>query len=218
MLLANSTGAVSFVFVVNNAANIKYQNCGFYLGGSTGFYNFYGSKGWNTLAVKLVVKYVNTSGESATFTLSETELETKLSDTAYSNNAGYNSGRWTEAIIAFSFNDDGTISVLYDDMEMYKATISDWQSWDWENEFEVSYKSTGIVQYGPLQNHDRVTIVNDAITLQDLADYYNYIKLTKPATGIAAQDAIYMQPGDEVKLYAQAAPEGTADTIKVEIC
>lgn len=217
MLLANSTGAVSFVFVVNNAVNISYGNCGYYLGQSTGFYNFFGSKGWNTLAVKLGVKYVNTSGESATFTLSETELETKLSDTAYSNDAEYNSGRWTEAIIAFSFNADGTISVLYDDMEMYKATISDWQSWDWENEFEVAYKSTEIVWYEALQNHDRVTIVNDAITLQDLADYYNYIKLTKPATGIAAQDAIYMQPGDEVKLYAQAAPEGTADTIKVEI-
>ena len=210
MLLANSTGAVSFVFVVNNN-KIAFQNCSYYLGNSTGFYNFYGSKGWDSLAVKLGVHYVNTSGESATFTLSKTELETKLSDTAYKN------GRWTEAIIAFSFNADGTISVLYDDMEMYKATISDWQSWDWENEFAVSYKSTHILPYGTLQNHDRVTIVNDAITLQDLADYYNYIKLTKPATGIAAQDAIYMQPGDEVKLYAQAAPEGTADTIKVEI-
>lgn len=217
MLLANSTGAVSFVFVVNNAADIRSQNCGYYIGASTGFYNVYGSKSWNTLAVKLGVKYVNTSGESATFTLSATELETKLSDTAYSNNAEYNSGRWTEAIIAFSFNADGTISVLYDDMEMYKATISDWQSWDWENEFAVSYESAGIVRYGPLQNHDRVTIVNDAITLQDLADYYNYIKLTKPATSIAAQDAIYMQPGDEVKLYAKASPDGTADTIKAEI-
>lgn len=210
MLLANSTGAVSFVFVVNNAAKIGFQNCRYYLG-ETGFYNFFGTKGWESLGVKLGVKYVNTSGESATFTLSETELETKLSDTAYE------AGRWTEKIIAFSFNADGTISVLYDDMEMYKATISDWQSWDWENEFEVSYKSTGIVNYSPLQNHDRVTIVNDAITLQDLADYYNYIKLTKPATGIAAQDAIYMQPGDEVKLYAKASPDRTADTIKAEI-
>lgn len=217
MLLANSTGAVSFVFVVNNAANISSQNCSYYLGSSTGFYNLYGSNGWDSLAVKLGVKYVNTSGESATFTLSKTELETKLSDTAYSNDARYNSGRWTEAIIAFSFNADGTISVLYDDMEMYKATISDWQSWDWENEFEVSFKSTWIVNYGVLQNHDRVTIVNDAITLQDLAYYYNYIKLTKPATGIAAQDAIYMQPGDEVKLYAKASPDGTADTIKAKI-
>lgn len=212
MLLANSTGAVSFVFVTKcPSPGISMGTSDQYLGSTTGFFGFFGSNGWDSLAVKLGVKYVNTSGESATFTLSKTELETKYSETAYEN------GRWTEKIVAFSFNADGTISVLYDDMEMYKATISDWQSWDWENEFEVSFKSTWIVNYGALQNHDRVMIVNDAITLQDLADYYNYIKLTKPATGIAAQDAIYMQPGDEVKLYAKASPDGTADTIKAEI-
>lgn len=212
MLLANSTGAVSFVFVTKSPKpGISHGTSDEYLGSTTGFFGFFGSNGWDSLAVKLGVKYVNTSGESATFTLSKTELETKYSETAYKN------GRWTEQIVAFSFNADGTISVLYDDMEMYKATISDWQSWDWENEFEVSYNSTWIVKYAAMQNHDRVTIVNDAITLQDLADYYNYIKLTKPATGIAAQDAIYMQPGDEVKLYAKASPDGTADTIKAKI-
>ena len=211
MLLANSTGAVSFVFVIKPEKGINAGVSNRYLGSSCGLYSFYGTNGWQSIAVKLGVKYVNTAGESVTFTLGQTELEIKSSETAF------DSGRWTEKIVAFSFNADGTISVLYGDMEMYKATISDWQSWDWENEFAVSHTSTGILTYDALKSHDRVTIVNDAITLQDLADYYNYIKLTKPATGIAAQDAIYMQPGDEVKLYAKASPDGTADTIKAKI-
>ena len=211
MLLANSTGAVSFVFVIKPEKGIDAGVSTTYLGHSCGLYSFYGTNGWQSIAVKLGVKYVNTAGESVTFTLGQTELEIKSSETAF------DSGRWTEKIVAFSFNADGTISVLYGDMEMYKATISDWQSWDWENEFAVSHTSTWILIYDALKSHDRVTIVNDAITLQDLADYYNYIKLTKPATGIAAQDAIYMQPGDEVKLYAKASPDGTADTIKAKI-
>ena len=211
MLLANSTGAVSFVFVTKPESGIGQGRSDTYLNSTCGLYGFYGTKGWESIAVKLGVKYVNTAGESVTFTLNQTELETKYSETAFGG------GRWTEQIVVFSFNSDGTISVLYDDMEMYKATISDWQSWDWGSEFAPVYNSTSILSYGALQNHNRVTIVNDTVTLQDLADYYNYIKLTKPATGIKSQDAIYLQQGDAVKLYAAASPVGTADTIKAKI-
>ena len=62
MLLANSTGAVSFVFVTKSPnPGISQGTSDAYLGSTTGLFRFYGSNGWDSLAVKLGAKYVNTS-------------------------------------------------------------------------------------------------------------------------------------------------------------
>ena len=222
-LLANTTGAYTVIGTTDltDKEGALYQN--YYhtpLLEAMYVQNIYGDYGWDTLKAKIKsLPYINSAGEYKTFSVAEAQtLETRFSQVATQARG------WTAPdILAFSFGADGVVTIIYCDqiLTTFQAP-EDWQSWafsEWAQKSQfrlgLATEMKGFAAGG--NGFTSLLFLNDAVTLQDIADYYNYIKLTMPATGIAAQDAIYMQPGDEVKLYAKASPDGTVDTIKAKI-
>lgn len=221
-LLANTTGAYTVICTTDMTKNqgaLLQNYYGTPLSNAVYAKNQYGDYSWDTLTAAITnLPYINSTGEYTTFSVAEQTLETRFSQVATQARG------WTAPdILAFSFGADGVVTIIYCDQIL--ATFQapeDWKAWAFAEWARRSRQRLGLV--GDMKGFrtdgsgfTSLLFLNDAVTLEDIGGYYNYIKLRTPATGIASQDAIYMQPGDEVKLYAKASPDGTADTIKAKI-
>lgn len=164
VLEANTTGAYSIIDVWNNA--YIPQNGG---GGLAGLnvnplINVFGGNAWETMKVALVgMKYRNTAGELATVTLEGTEVSTTKSELPTTTEG------WTKFIVATVFTSTGEVIFYGGNVEVYRiAAPEDFVSWDWD----IEGRSWGDLRFYPNDNADAYIIVNDAVTAEDIAKYY----------------------------------------------
>lgn len=68
-----------------------------------------------------------------------------------------------------------------------------------------------------VQHLRTVVLLNDAVTLDSLKDYYDFLRNDVHAESIISQDSFYLQPGDTMTLCAEVAPDSAKSGITAAI-
>lgn len=221
-LLANTTGAYTVIGTTDltKKQGALIQNCyGTPINNIVYAKNLYGDYGWDTLKSAITnLPYINSAGEYTTFSVAEQTLETRFSQVATQARG------WTEPdILAFSFGADGVVTIIYCDqiLAAFQAP-EDWKAWAFAEWARRSKQRLGAVTEMKGFRTDgsgftSLLFLNDAVTLEDIGDYYAYLTENLQPESILAPDGLYLQPGDTVALYAKVEPDGAADAMRTAV-
>ena len=177
-MLANETGAYSFVWEATLHASGEHGDMynGSYL--TMDHYmmqvqNYYGSNGWQTLAAYIAASfYVDTSGAVQSITLAKQDSTVKLDEIASK------AKNWSKNYMAVVYKANGEVEFYACDSLIYTMPApADFAKWRW-NYNDVGHGNDLFEAkenyVGDTPRFDRFMIVNDAITAEDIADYYEH--------------------------------------------
>ena len=211
-LLANTSGEYSFI------TNATTYFLGQQIGALTIRDNWKSNVGVNTqpgdtLYIWVSVDdmpYLNNSGELKTFSITgyNTNIMQKDTKGALANQ--------TTQICAVVLLKDGTIRIIYNGTTVaeHKAP-DDFAKWDFSFYATQTGVSAGIIAPNRLTSVGKeYIIVNDAVTEQELIDYYEHYIEDK--TTITTQDYICMNKNDKVTLSYGVTPEIFKDSVVIE--
>lgn len=159
VLESNTTGAYTLMFIGTTPWGASGPGAGLFNGVSPSFYNYYGPNGWDTMAITMDKMYYTTvDGTQAETSIAKTDLALLKSQLP----------SWSQHIAAFSFNADGTITAIIDNIEAYKAPAPDnFAKWDWN----LDGWSWNYLRYNTMTSYGNI-IVNDALTAEDIDKFY----------------------------------------------
>ena len=211
-LLANTSGEYSFI------TNVTTYFLGQQIGALTIRDNWKSNVGVNTqpgdtLYIWVSVDdmpYLNNSGELKTFSITKYNTNIMQKDTkgALANQ--------TTQICAVVLLKDGTIRIIYNGTTVAEQKApDDFAKWDFSFYAAQTGVSAGIIAPNRLTSVGKeYIIVNDAVTEQELIDYYRlYIE---DKTMITTQDYICMNKNDKVTLSYGVTPEIFKDSVVIE--
>lgn len=165
VLEANTTGAYSIIDVWDGA-NPPSGGGGLGALNPNTLISAYGSYEWETLVVKLEkMNYRNTAGELSTVSLTGTESSVKKSDLPTVTDG------WTKFIVMTVFTAAGEVIFYGGNVEVYRiAAPEDFVSWDWD----LAGRSWADLRFTPGTNSNAYIIVNDAVTAEDITEFYEH--------------------------------------------
>lgn len=211
-LLANTSGEYSFI------TNVTTYFLGQQIGALTIRDNWKSNVGVNTqpgdtLYIWVSVDdmpYLNNSGELKTFSITKYNTNIMQKDTkgALANQ--------TTQICAVVLLKDGTIRIIYNGTTVAEQKApDDFAKWDFSFYATQTGVSAGIIAPNRLTSVGKeYIIVNDAVTEQELIDYYGLYIENK--TMIMTQDYICMNKNDKVTLSYGVTPEIFKDSVVIE--
>lgn len=211
-LLANTSGEYSFI------TNVTTYFLGQQIGALTIRDNWKSNVGVNTqpgdtLYIWVSVDdmpYLNNSGELKTFSVTKYNTNIMQKDTkgALANQ--------TTQICAVVLLKDGTIRIIYNGTTVAEQKApDDFAKWDFSFYATQTGVSAGIIAPNRLTSVGKeYIIVNDAVTEQELIDYYGLYIENK--TMITTQDYICMNKDDKVTLSYGVTPEIFKDSVVIE--
>lgn len=211
-LLANTTGEYSFI------TNATTYFLGQQIGALTIRDTWKSNVGVNTQpGDKLYIwvsvddmPYLNNSGELKTFSITKYNTNIMQKDTK-----GALANQMTQ-ICAVVLLKDGTIRIIYNGTTVAEQKApDDFAKWDFSFYATQTGVSAGIIAPNRLTSVGKeYIIVNDAVTEQELIDYYGlYIE---DKTMITTQDYICMNKNDKVTLSYGVTPEIFKDSVVIE--
>lgn len=212
-LLANTTGEYSFIL---NATS-------YFLGEQLGMLpirdNWKSNVAVNTQPGDMLyiwvtideMPYLNNSGELKTFSVTKYNTNIMQKDTkgALANQ--------TTQICAVVLLKDGTIRIIYNGTTVAEQKApDDFAKWDFSFYATQTGVSAGIIAVNKLISGvgKEYIIVNDAVTEQEVIDYYGFYAEDK--TTITTQDYICMNKNDKVTLSYGVTPEMFKDSVVIE--
>ena len=130
-------------------------------------YNAFLNNSWNSIGVKLKgMGYRNIAGELATLTLGETVSSVTTLELPTETDG------WTKGVTATVFTATGEVVFYAGNVEVYRiAAPDDFVSWDWN----ISGRGWAELLYRPSEPRQTAIIVNDAVTADDIEQYYDRV-------------------------------------------
>lgn len=195
-IINNSNTDLSFIFGKTSSIRMlrsKYEYC---------FLNtnkFYGPYGWNSWSINAKnMPYINTAGESKTFSANKEFDITKINPPSYTK-------EWGHSITTIVLTKDGKIKFYMDNILLDTFDNStDFKSWDFSwlaNQYNYVFLSTYLEEY----NYQTI-ITTDEVTVDDINNYYEWLIKNEKAQNIDTLEKLFLQVGDSAKIYSKALP------------
>ena len=169
LLDANTTGAYSLIEIWDGIAvpNASAHSNGLMGLNEGAIYNAFLNNSWNSIGVKLKgMGYRNIAGELATLTLGETVSSVTTLELPTETDG------WTKGVTATVFTATGEVVFYAGNVEVYRiAAPDDFVSWDWN----ISGRGWAELLYRPSEPRQTAIIVNDAVTADDIEQYYDRV-------------------------------------------
>lgn len=210
-----ASGAFGVVFdnagaAANNSGWDTYQIA---TGMTMSIYNVYDTTGggWQNLRVTCSsVPYIKADGTQGTYTggtVGSAVTGVRLADVHTD---------WARSIVAYSFEADGHINVIYNGTLVYTYEApEDFGAWDFTANMSSGWAvSTMNVAGNYAKAH--FLLMNNSVTVADVLNYHDYLNGQMEATGISALDGLYTQVGDTCNLYYQILPTTYEATASVK--
>lgn len=179
---------------------------------SNEFYEGYYGDNWENINIYLNdIGYINVENNKASFTSGKISVPIKASEL---EEISIKNG--SNAISAFSFNADGSISVYAHNVLIYKNEPPiDFKSWD----IEYTLNSTWTDGNLPIKDNtlQKVIIINDSVNLKEIEDFWEYLRNETNISEITTYKNICLQVGEEFEIYFDLLPKNIRNNDDVRL-